>query len=269
MDGCPALFEDRHRAVQQRRNGGRQMQDQDISVPVIISRDAARDNGLKHFFTGIPCKRGHRSIRFVSTTQCRECQNMHSIIWRQANPEKAKAMSLRNYHNRKEVQDARSRQWHSDNPNPEQNRARVKAWRKKYPEKRRKQSSIRYQKHKEVLIAKGNAWKKLHPEVASATARRRKAQKLGADGSHTVEDVLRIWDAQGHKCAVPNCTHPIASRGKNIYEVDHIMPLHRGGSDGPRNIQCLCRYHNRSKAYRDPYEWAQTLALAQGLLFLK
>ncbi len=34
-------------------------------------------------------------------------------------------------------------------------------------------------------------------------------------------------------------------------EVDHIIPVARGGSDDEWNLQALCRYHNRSKGTKD------------------
>jgi len=39
----------------------------------IISKKQASLDGLKHYFTGTPCKRGHVSVRFVSTGVCLEC----------------------------------------------------------------------------------------------------------------------------------------------------------------------------------------------------
>lgn len=42
-------------------------------MPEIISRDAARQAGLTHFFTGIPCKRDHISERYTKGGTCVEC----------------------------------------------------------------------------------------------------------------------------------------------------------------------------------------------------
>ena len=33
-------------------------------------------------------------------------------------------------------------------------------------------------------------------------------------------------------------------------EIDHIRPVCRGGKSEPRNLQVLCRHHNRRKAGR-------------------
>ena len=41
----------------------------------LISRDEAHYQGLKRFYTGVPCLRGHNSERFTSNGGCVECIN--------------------------------------------------------------------------------------------------------------------------------------------------------------------------------------------------
>jgi hypothetical protein len=40
----------------------------------IRTRDQALSLGLKHYYTGKPCKRGHAAPRYVSTGACTRCQ---------------------------------------------------------------------------------------------------------------------------------------------------------------------------------------------------
>lgn len=40
----------------------------------LISRHEAHAKGLKHFYTGVPCKRGHDAERFVANGNCTRCQ---------------------------------------------------------------------------------------------------------------------------------------------------------------------------------------------------
>jgi hypothetical protein len=42
-----------------------------LSLPA--NRDAATKSKSKLFFTGIPCKRGHVSVRYTSINNCVEC----------------------------------------------------------------------------------------------------------------------------------------------------------------------------------------------------
>jgi hypothetical protein len=42
-------------------------------MPEIITRREARDRGLKRYFTGGACKRGHIADRWVSMRNCVDC----------------------------------------------------------------------------------------------------------------------------------------------------------------------------------------------------
>lgn len=38
-----------------------------------IDRKAAIKTGQRHYFTGLPCKRGHVSHRYTATSNCVQC----------------------------------------------------------------------------------------------------------------------------------------------------------------------------------------------------
>ena len=44
---------------------------------MIISRSDAIKQGLKHYYTGKPCKHGHHSNRYVSTGGCVSCSSIY------------------------------------------------------------------------------------------------------------------------------------------------------------------------------------------------
>jgi hypothetical protein len=50
----------------------------------LVSRKEARELGLKRYYTGIPCKRGHVVERIVSTLACLECHKLKSAARTQA-----------------------------------------------------------------------------------------------------------------------------------------------------------------------------------------
>jgi hypothetical protein len=58
-----------------------------------ITRAEARRRGLKHFFTGRPCKHGHIAKRFVSVAICVECNAAHAHTWRVTNAGRAYAIT--------------------------------------------------------------------------------------------------------------------------------------------------------------------------------
>src|SRR5690349_9203470 len=92
----------------------------------IISAKAAKDAGLKHYFTGKPCKNGHIALRHVKGFNCVICQYERAKKWRSDNPERAKDMD--------------------------------RAWRDENRDTINKQSRDRYAKNPEKFIAKTKAY---------------------------------------------------------------------------------------------------------------
>ena len=56
----------------------------------VISKEDAKARGLKRYFTGKPCNRGHVAERFVSSGVCFECNRVRVKRWCKANPVKRK-----------------------------------------------------------------------------------------------------------------------------------------------------------------------------------
>lgn len=54
----------------------------------VISRDAARESGMRTFFTAEPCIHGHTSARSVKTEQCLLCSRMYTAAWKRRQLEK-------------------------------------------------------------------------------------------------------------------------------------------------------------------------------------
>lgn len=70
--------------------------------------------------------------------------------------------------------------------------------------------------------------------------------------SVTVESVnpIKVFERDGWKCQLCGKNTPRTKRGtldKNAPELDHIMPLSRGGEHSYRNTQCSCRSCNAAK----------------------
>lgn len=84
-------------------------------------------------------------------------------------------------------------------------------------------------------------------DINSSYHPKRRAKKFGAEGSHGWRDILRKWDEQGGICAL--CPKTL----NGGFHVDHIMPLSKGGSDWPENIQLTCPPCNIRKSNRISY----------------
>lgn len=61
----------------------------------IITIRAAEKLGLKHYFTGKPCRNGHLALRYVSTWRCVKCTTDRVLTWQKGNPEKKRAKQKR------------------------------------------------------------------------------------------------------------------------------------------------------------------------------
>lgn len=102
-----------------------------------------------------------------------------------------------------------------------------------------------------IVKTLASAWRRLNLERAHALSRSYKARKRGAVGSHTGNDVKRLYVLQRGKCT--SCADAL----KNVYHVDHIEPLSKGGSNSPTNLQLLCPSCNLRKSNKLPHVFAQ------------
>lgn len=76
---------------------------------------------------------------------------------------------------------------------------------------------------------------------------RRRAQRLGLPSTLTVEELSRVGDWQGWRCAHCGCATRL--------EIDHIIPLSYGGGHTQDNVQFLCSFHNAGKRDMDESEY--------------
>lgn len=187
--------------------------------------------GVRHFFTGIPCTRGHVAKRYASTGQCTECQYLHRLNWKSNNPEKEAESRLQS----------------------------VRAWALRNPD--RKRDLARKSNAKPSVsannVARAKRWRDKNPEQARnsrlVSDRNRRSRKRGAEGIHNAEDIANILKRQKYKCA--ECRVSVRKIEKR--HVDHIVPLALGGSNWPSNLQILCSACNLHKAAKDPLVFAR------------
>lgn len=115
-------------------------------------------------------------------------------------------------------------------------------WKKRNPESNRAHKLKYAAANRDKEAARMRRWSKTNPEQASANVRSYKAKKRGAEGSHCAKDIEEILVLQGGFCVY--CKIEISNGNKHI---DHITPISRGGSNGPENLQVLCRTCNMRK----------------------
>lgn len=184
----------------------------------LVTKEEAKALGLKIYTLGTrPCKYGHPVGREVCSGRCKICSDALGAKWRLENPEKRKASVVKYWQNNKEACRERAKVWNANNP--------------------------------EVVQAAGKAFRLRHPERHAASVRNRWALLRSAEGKHTAKDIGMILKCQGFSCFV--CEVDIS----NSYHVDHIVPLTRGGSNWPSNLQALCPSCNLRKHNKLMHEW--------------
>jgi 5-methylcytosine-specific restriction endonuclease McrA len=143
-------------------------------------------------------------------------------------------------------------------------------YREKNPDKIKANSKSYYWANRDRVLSNAKAWQKSHPEYdrerhrrnparARAANGKRKALMRGADGSYRMKDISRLYFAQGGLC---HCGIPLDN-----FDIDHIIPLSRRGTNWPWNLQLLCPPCNARKSNKMP-TWQEIFTARPNLLTL-
>jgi len=145
-----------------------------------------------------------------------------------------------------------------------------KEWAARNAEHVKAKRKAKYEQNKDQAIAVAIAWNKANPNRRREVVQRyqinnpeqgrvRKALRRGrernAEGRFTKNDLLQILAQQAWRCVA--CRSDLRESG---YHADHILPLARGGSNWPENIQALCPSCNKSKGARTEDEFQRLRA---------
>jgi len=220
------------------------------------------------------------------THDCKECRKEYGRKWRLANADKLK-LSKKQYHidNRNHILE-RVKKWQSENReykikyqkdwyeknktrllklrkdyyfhnqdkileythnNRDTITARMKLWRKTNKEKLQEHRKSYYENNKEKEKENSKRYSAENPLSKRISEAKRRAQKNKSIENYDNDDVELLYIIQRGKCVY--CQKDLTDN----FEVDHMRPLSRGGSNGPDNIQLLCQKCNRSK-WTDTHE---------------
>jgi 5-methylcytosine-specific restriction endonuclease McrA len=136
---------------------------------------------------------------------------------------------------------------------PTANRSRAKQWQLANPERYKENMRKAHERNRAARIAKAAKWKRDNPEKAKASAtdhqHRRRARKLGGDDV-ACRKVIRFWQSRPRfACAL--CGGRFLSKGN--LQIDHIVPLAKGGPHLPSNLQPACKPCNLTKGAKINY----------------
>jgi hypothetical protein len=217
----------------------------------IVTRKEAKALGLKFYFTGKPCKRGHISKRRTCDGRCVKCDQTteykaadaaRNKAWREKNPEKKKA-SLQ--------------AWRA--ANPEKKKVSDDAWYAGNIESEKQRTRARYESDKEKWNSDASKWAKSNPEKRKATCSawaRNNKPSVAAAGSRYRSTKLRATPAWANHDLI-RAIYEESDRRTRLtgirHHVDHIVPLKSTrvcGLHWEGNLQVLTQAENDSKGNR-------------------
>jgi 5-methylcytosine-specific restriction endonuclease McrA len=195
---------------------------------IVMTRKKALSIGATTYFTGRPCKNGHKAYRSAASGSCLVCRKLQ---WK----------SYRTRH--KEKRGEQSKAWFAAHPNYYRERYNSEKQRQYYLANKA-QCAKRTRRQREKNQAKYTLYK-----------RHRDALKRGSRETHSVDDIDKIRKLQHGKCAY--CHKTLNGRE----QIDHIVAIANGGSNGRKNLQILCPECNVRKSNRDPLVFSRMLGL--------
>lgn len=233
--------------------------------PIILKRSDAKAAGSKLYFTGKPCRNGHVALRRTDNGSCDECGRISSAS-RQRALWASQPEVMREKDKRRDPAKRRTstKAWRAANP------SNVKAWARKHYEKNTEvlleKSRARHHADRDAAAASNRRWRAANPEQNRRNSKMskaaRKAREAGVDFEPiTLSDILKRDGANCYICGI--ATDPEAHRhAKNRSELEHVIPICKGGGHTWENLRCSCFRCNRLKSHRrTPEEVREFLGL--------
>lgn len=217
-----------------------------------ITRKEAQAQGLPHYFTGKPCPNGHIDVRYVTSYACKSCAIEHHQRYRKYEEFQQKEANYKAGYRKKHGEKNRDyAKWYWRNhPNAKANNQASKARNRDAINERQRAANHTPEQAEKAKIHRRRMYLKFRDDCI-ARAKDRRGVIKGAEGRFRKSDIELILRLQHEKCAECRCSL------KNGYHVDHIMPLSLGGSNWPKNLQCLCPSCNMQKHAKHPLDWAK------------
>ena len=205
----------------------------------IVSKEEARERGLKRYFTGKPCKNGHVAERFTTGGGCVECVRASVRRWRKANLEKARENTRQWIARNPERHRENVRKWHKENV--ERNREKARQWIAKNPERHRENVRKWREENPDRNRERQREWRQANPDRLAELSAGRRAWRLKATPAWADREVIAFFYSVARE---------ETERTGEQHHVDHIVPL-RGknvcGLHVEANLQILTASQNLRK----------------------
>ena len=204
----------------------------------IITRSEAKAAGLKHYFTGKPCKHGHIHKRMTSSGNCMECDRTNET-------RKEKRREYSRKERAENMEKVRERNRRSEAKHRESRIERKRKYREKNGEKIRA-----YYKENKIRIDTNNKqWASKNREKTAAIGAKRRAVELQRTPLWLTSSDNKAFKAKFAEAAW------MTSRTGIKHHVDHFYPLQGKTVSGlhvPANLRVIPSRENHKKLNKVP-----------------
>lgn len=187
------------------------------------------------------------SQKYGLSGYCKPCDKTRQHKYAKQNRTKINERQNQNRAANREYTRAQGRKYHA--LYKEKHNARWRAYQKRNRQQLIERRRLRYTTEPERR-EKNRLYRLSHLQQYNTHARNRYALEKNAPGTHTPQDVQRIFEAQQGKCYY--CKKTLTK-----YHVDHVIPITRGGSNDPSNLVVTCPTCNLRKNNKLPHEWIE------------
>ena len=193
-----------------------------------------------------------RSTKDGLMYRCKVCSSAAASAWRAANPDKEKARKKAYREANRDKVNAKNKAWAEANPektsaykkswrdaNPDKEKASKKAYVETNPEKVKASKKAYREANRDKVKAVTKSWQLANSDRVAATAGRGCAIKRGGSVSsiYNIELCIPFYVEARRLTRETGIKH----------DVDHIVPIVKGGLHCQTNLQVLTAYENRSK----------------------
>jgi hypothetical protein len=215
-----------------------------------ITRAEAKAKGLKQYFTGKPCKRGHTAKRYTSIGACITCQASCGAAYQKANAEAIAAWNAAYRKANAETIATKIAAYYRANAETiaaknvayrKANAETIAAYHRAHDKKRAAKKAAYYRANAETIAAYAAAYSRANPHIINAKKAKYRAAKLNATPAWAdLEAIKKVYD---------DCAFITQATGVK-HHVDHIVPLQGEtvcGLHTEANLQIITASENCSK----------------------